>query len=63
MFNLTFHRLIYILVFGIVYATIHTYWNLEINSLTIGTFIGLFGSLIWDWLFLKQPEFKDKYRE
>lgn len=61
MFKLTLHRLIFILTFGVLYSAMHIYFDLDIRSMTFTTFFTMFWSITWGVVFLKRPEWKDKY--
>lgn len=63
MTKLTFHRLIFILIFGIIYSMIHVFGKLDIRSMTIAVWFSVISLTAWDFIFYKQPEWKDKYKD
>lgn len=62
MSKLTLHQLLYLIITGILYSVIHVSMNLELKSLTVGVVFTTIWMTVWDFLFLKRPEWKDKYQ-
>lgn len=62
MSKLTLHRLLYFVVSAGLYLIVYIYFNLDLKSASIAVIFSITWSTVYDMLFFKRAEWKDKYK-